>query len=177
MNVYGFTKMKRGQLQVQETILVVFIFVVIIILGMTLFFRFQENSLKNEIKDFRIMDFGNNLLTIPDSSEFVYTEAGIKKNAVDTTKLIALQNLVDKKRNYYFSKFGYMNITIVQIYPDKNPKECGISQVDNCGVWRVYERIPDNIDSRLRKETPVSLYFPKEEMYTIGVLMIEVYNI
>ena len=169
--------MKRGQLQIQETILVVFIFIIMIILGMVLFFRFQENSLKNEIREFMIADFGNRLLSLPDSSEFAYTESGIKKNTIDTTKLIALNNLVKKKERYYFSKFGYMNITIVQVYPSKNNNKCSSSKISDCGVWNVYEKVPNEVNSRFRKETPVSLYFPDKDEYTIGLMLVEVYNI
>ena len=39
---------KHGQVQIQETILVIFIFTIIIIVGMSVFFRIQENSIKQE---------------------------------------------------------------------------------------------------------------------------------
>ena len=168
---------KRGQLQVQETILTVFIFVIIIIIGMTVFFRYQENSLKTELRDFRIEQLGNKILTTPDSSEFVYTEAGIKKNAVDVLKLTAFQNLVQKKKKYYNEKLGYMNITVVQVYPEKIKEKCN-GKVSECGVWEIYSQLPtEGVVSKFRKETPVSLYFSKEGKYTIGILTIEVYNL
>lgn len=169
--------LKKGQLQIQETILVIFIFTIIIILGMTLFFRFQEISLKNDIRDFKLKQFGNKILTLPDTSEFVYTEAGVKMNAVDTFKLITLKSLVEKEEDYYFEKYGYMNITVVQVYPEKINSECTKSKVDNCGVWKIYIKIPNTINSRLRKETPISLYFPEKNTFTIGILSVEVYNI
>ncbi len=170
---------KKGQLQIQETILTVFIFVVIIIIGMTVFFRYQESSLKQITRDFRIQQLGNRILTMPDTSEFVYTEAGIKRNAIDTLKLSAFQSSVQKKKKYYTDRLGLMNITIIQVYPEKNNNKCLAGQFTDCGVWEVYSNVPkrDEVTSKFRKETPISLYFPSEGKFSIGVLYVEVYNI
>ena len=169
---------KKGELQTQETILSVFIFVVIIIISMTLFFRYQENNLRNEARDFRLDQLGNKILTIPDSAEFVYTESGAKKDAIDNIKLIALQNLVKRKKNYYNEKFGYANITIIQVYPLKNKNKCSAGNIKECGIWEIYNNLPkEGISTKIRKETPVSLYFPAEGKYSIGILIVEAYNV
>lgn len=169
---------KKGELQTQETILAVFIFVIIIIIGMTVFFRYQDNNLQIEARNFMIEQFENKILTMPDSSEFVYTEDGTKKDSIDSLKLIALQNLVKKKKRYYNEKFGYLNITVYQVYPSKNINRCSLGKIDDCGVWEIYNNIPKSgINNRIRKETPVSLYFPIENKYSIGVLVVEGYNI
>ncbi len=169
---------KQGVLQTQETILTVFIFVIIIVISMTVFFRFQEGSLRNIAREYRLQQLGNRILTFPDSSELVYTEEGIKKNAVDIIKLIALQNLVQRKSSYYKNRFGYMNITIIEVYPTKSNKKCSIGQIGDCGVWEIYSNLPqEGIKSKFRKETPVSLYYSNTGKYTMGLLMIEVYNL
>jgi|SRR3989338_9220604 len=168
---------KRGELQTQETILAMFIFIIIIIIGMTVFFRYQENNIKVSAREFYLEQFSNKILTLPDTGEFVYTEAGFKKNSIDTTKLLAFQNLVSKKKRYYNEVFGYANITLYQVYPSKISKKCSLIQVTDCGIWEIYTNIPIEANSKLRKETPVSLYFPKEGLYTIGILSVEAYNV
>ena len=161
--------LKKGQLQIQETILVVFIFIIIIVVGMTLFFRFQDNSLNQEITKFKLYSLENKMLSLPDSSEFVYTEDGIKKPAVDIFKLVAFKNVENS--------FGYVNITVIKLYPEKNNKECNKNKVNDCGVWNVYNKIPKIVNSKIRQETPVSLYNPETKEYSIGVLSVEAYNI
>ena len=169
--------LKKGELQTQETILAVFIFTIIIIIGMVVFFRFQENSLNANAAEFRLEQFGNKIVALAETPELVYTEAGIKKNAVDTLKLIAFQNLVQRKKKYYTDKLGYMNITITQVYPTKNKNKCSVNRISDCSVWEIYNNVPkDGINSRIRRETPVSLYFPETGKYSIGVLSAEVYN-
>ena len=169
---------KRGQLQIQETILTVFIFVILIVVAMAVFFRFQENSLKESARDFRLEQFGDKLLTMPDSSELVYTEGGIKKNAVDTLKLSALQSLIQKRKEVYNQRFRYMNITIVQVYPEKIKEKCTTNKIKDCGVWEIYSNLPkEGINTRFRRETPIPLYSSYKGEYTIGLLIIEAYNL
>jgi len=181
----GILKHKQGQLQVQETIIAVFIFIIIIIIGMSVFFKYQESSIQQDVKNFRLAQLGNSILTLPDTSEFVYTEDGKKISAVDTTKLLSLKSLVNKKKNYYIEKYGYKNITIIEVYPKpENTQECTEGTLENCGKWSIYNEIPQKYQGiqtsnipKLRKETPISLYYPITEKFTIGILIVEEYQI
>src|SRR3989344_4450413 len=165
---------KSGQLQIQETIIAIFIFIIIIVIGMSLFFRFQENGLQQEARNFNFEQLGNNILSLPDTSEFVYTENGNKISVIDTTKLLALKSLVNKKKDYYFERFEYKNITVVKVYPKKDKsQECIEGTSGNCNIWSIYNRVPDKYVSKpasdipkFRKETPVSLYDPITETFS-----------
>ncbi len=168
---------KSGQLQIQETIMVVFIFVIIIIIGMSVFFKFQENSIKQELRSFKIEQLSNNILTMADTSEFVYTKNGIKQDSIDTSKLMALKSLIKRNNKYYFNNYGYMNITIYEVYPIIKNKECKeVLDLNDCGVWKIYEKIPIELESRLIKKTPVSIYNLRTRDYSVGMMIIEVYN-
>ena len=168
---------KRGQIQIQETILVIFIFTIIIIVGMSVFFRIQENSIKQEYRDFKIKQKSNFILTLPGSSDFVYTKNGLKADAIDVTKLFALKELVTRKPQTYFTKYGYLNITIYEVYPERKTKECkDVNDLGECGVWNIYSKIPEQ-GRPIIKRTPVSIYYPNTREYSIGVMVIGMYNV
>ena len=170
--------MKKAQIQIQETIMVVFIFIIIIIIGMNLFFNFQQSSIKQELEEFRLEQKINSILTLPDSSEFVYTQEGKKEETIDVIKLMGLKELTNKKQQYYFNKYGNMNITVYEVYPEKKTKEChDVEDLKQCGVWNVYQKIPIENNKKIIKKTPVSIYYSDTRDYTIGIMVVEIYNV
>lgn len=180
-----FLSNKSAQLQIQETIIAIFIFIIIIVIGMSLFFRFQENNIQQEARSFAFEQLGNSILSLPDTSEFVYTENGNKLSIIDTTKLLALKSLTNKRKDYYFERFGYKNITIIEVYPESDKtKECTEGSFYNCNIWSIYYHLPEKYQlttpseiPKFRKETPISLYDPLTETFTIGVLIVEEYSL
>jgi len=46
---------KKGQLQIQETILVVFIFIILIMFGLVFFYRVQLASINDDFINFKII--------------------------------------------------------------------------------------------------------------------------
>ena len=85
----GMSRQKKGQLQLQETILAVFVFVIIIIIGMFVFVNYQNNSIKKDFDDFNRIKTRINIITLNDIPELGCSKAGIKENCVDDLKLIA----------------------------------------------------------------------------------------
>jgi len=157
--------MKKAQIQIQETIMVVFIFIIIIIIGMNLFFNFQQSSIKQELEEFRLEQKINSILTLPDSSEFVYTQEGKKEETIDVIKLMGLKELTNKKQQY-------------EVYPEKKTKEChDVEDLKQCGVWNVYQKIPIENNKKIIKKTPVSIYYSDTRDYTIGIMVVEIYNV
>ena len=171
---------RKGQLQIQETILAVFIFIVLIIFGMVFFYRVQSGSIEKDFRDFEMDKLSVDFITLGDLPEFSCSKAGIKENCIDTTKLIVFMsyNNTKEERDYYFNRFGYKNITIYSVYPTKNNLKCASGKVSDCGIWEVYYRKPnEKINSKIIRDTPVSLYYPKEDLYAVGIMVVEAYNV
>jgi hypothetical protein len=170
---------KKAQLQIQETILVVFIFVVLILFGLVFFHRVQSASIINDFNKFELDKLKLNFITLSDLSEFSCSNFGVKESCVDTSKLVVFNTLMKDKtmNNYYFERFGYMNITIYNVYPEKNSAKCSASNLFDCGVWEVYSRKPIKVTSKIVIDSPVSLYNPEKDTYTIGILVVEAYNV
>lgn len=175
---------KKAQLQIQETILVVFIFIVLIMLGLIFFYRVQSGSIAQEFHEFQVSQLGVDFVTIGDLAEFSCSKAGIRESCIDSGKLVifsVLSKVTTESydyEEYYFERFGYKNITIFEVYPGDSREKCTINNVGaECGVWEVYVNKPDKIKSKRIFDTPVSLYFPERDEYGIGLLVVEAYNV
>ena len=176
---------KRAQLQIQETILVVFIFIILIILGMVFFYRVQSASIADDFREFQSEKLAVDFITLGDLPEFSCSRAGVRENCVDTVKMTAFQGLAGENgrlREYYLERFGYKNVTVYQIYPVRNNAECGRGRISDCGVWNIYTEKPARITSKRVLDTPVSLYFPcsaegcTDDNYAIGLMVVEAYG-
>jgi len=169
--------MRKGQLQIQETILVVFIFIVLIALGLVFFYRFQLQSIQSEIQEYEHDHLSTLLVSLPESPEFSCSFRGEKGHCLDTFKLLAFSE-VSGKDSSFFQRFGYMNISVYSLYPSSSVP-CSSSQFNSCGVWTIYSRLPEDKHLILGKEvldSPVSLYFPDTDSYGVGLLVVEVYG-
>lgn len=174
---------KLGQMQIQETILAVFIFIVLIVFGLVFFYRVQSASIADDFNKFQFEREAIDFITISDLPEFSCSKAGVRENCVDVIKIIAFMSLSNGKgvyKDYYFERFGYKNITIQQIYPNKINKKCSSNNINDCGVWDVYSNIPQKWQRKNVRSIPVSLYFPcvddcNRDTYSIGLMVVEEY--
>lgn len=170
---------KRGQLQIQETILAIFIFIVLIMFGLVFFYRVQSASITGDFNEFQKEKLSVDFITLGDLPEFSCSKAGIKESCIDTGKLIVFvgMNSTKETRDYYFDRFGYKTITISEVYPTNNSIRCSTSKLTDCGVWVVYDKKPNKVTSKIVRDTPVSLYLPDKDEYGIGILVVEAYNV
>ena len=171
-----FFNMKKAQLQIQETILVLFIFIVLLILGMIFFYRYNAQGLKNDIFELDLMKFDALISTFQQNPEIRCSFLGEDASCVDSTKLLAFKELIKDEKGYYRSKIGFKNITFYKLYPERNSNICELNNFNDCGVWNVYLEKPKNYGKRLIRTTPVSLYFPDKDEYGIGEMVIEWYQ-
>lgn len=178
-NTFGKSFDRRGQLQIQETILTVFIFIVLIMFGLIFFYRVQSATIADDFNKFQKDKLSVDFVTLGDLPEFSCSAAGTKESCIDTAKLVVFMNLNNTKeyRDYYFDRFGYKNITIREVYPSNSSVSCSIGHPTDCGSWEIYLRKPSKIKSKLVVDTPVSLYFPEKDSYGIGIMRVEAYNV
>ena len=73
-------KDKRGNLQLTESVLVMFFVLVIIAIGLVVFYRFQLNSLHDYENEYREKQIMSMLMTLP--NELGYTFMGKSENAI-----------------------------------------------------------------------------------------------
>lgn len=154
---------KKGIIQLQESILVMFFIMVIIALSLVVFYRFSLNSIHAYEDEYRDQQLLSLLITLP--NEFGYTYLGDSKNAVDTSKLF------NEDLDY-----GFKKIIIQQTYPViSDAIECNLQNYPNCNTFIVYDRNSNIFENKLVESMPVSLYYPLENNYRAGKLIVEYY--
>lgn len=168
--------MKKGQVQVQETILVLFIFIVILVIGLIFFYKYNAQSLRDSVFEVEQNKFNGMLSTFPQNPEIRCSYLGEDISCIDSYKLLGFMDIVGKESGYYKKKFGFKNITIYSVYPNKNPIKCDFNNIENCGVWKLYLNKPQDYNKVLIIKTPISLYFPNKDDYAIGEMVIEWYT-
>ena len=156
--------MKKGEIQMQETILVIFIITVIIALGLFVFYRYNLSSLENERLNYEQEKVYALLSNLQNNPQLQYSYLGNNENAVDTLKLLNI-NLED---------LGEKEIAIKQIYPKTEDKLCTSKNYPDCSSYVIYKKISSKKSVNIIT-TPVSLYFPLTNEYKAGLIEIKWY--
>ncbi|HLC88646.1 MAG TPA: hypothetical protein VJG49_01285 [Candidatus Nanoarchaeia archaeon] len=117
-----FKKMSRkGQMQMTETIAILFIFFILLLFGIIFYFRYQKIAFQEkqeELLGARAMESTLKALFMP---ELICSrgEAEPEDNCFDVLKLNATQetmkNYLDE---YYFEMFSYATIIVQETYPE-----------------------------------------------------------
>ncbi len=159
--------MKKAELQMQETMLVIFI--VTIIIGIALF-TFYQIQLKSIEKSKVELEQSRNLIlleTLPNSIELSYSNLGNEQNSIDTLKLLNSNSL----------NYGFKDISIKQVYPEINGEIiCNKQSYPNCNKYVVYSKKLSKYNSLEVISVPVSLYFPYTDEYKSAVLEVKSYS-
>jgi hypothetical protein len=168
--------MKKGELEMQETIMVVLIFVILMIGGMIFYYKFEMSSIEQDYQDNLQIKFQALRDVFPNVAELKCSVRGASEDCIDVYKVLVFNGMFNVDKDRYIKRYGFMNITLSEVYPEENSKECKIGDFKDCGFWQVYEHLPADTNQRRVLETPVSLYDPSEESYSVGVLRIYDYN-
>jgi hypothetical protein len=98
---------RKGQIGIQETMLVIFIFFIILIIGMILFFRFSITSAEAEIEEYNEFKFKQLIDVVPNMPELKYSRFGIEDVwCIDLLKARAFSEISERY------DFGFKRITI-----------------------------------------------------------------
>jgi len=155
---------KKGMVQLQESILVMFFVMIIIIMGLIVFYKFSLNSLHNYEMEYREQQLLSSLISFP--SKFGYTYLGSSNNAIDTSKLKLYNDL----------NYGFRKVIIKQVYPvSSDDIECNAQNYPNCNTFIVYNKQSPILKNVLIESMPISLYYPLTDQYNAGKLTIQIY--
>jgi hypothetical protein len=177
---------KKGQIRLTETIAVLFIFFILIGLGIIFFAKFANVAAKEkqqEILGKRAIETTLHTLFMP---ELLCTkgEAELEENCVDLLKARQLAVRLAEEpetKDYFFNLFGYATISVIQQYP--SPQEAclqGYLDEECMGTWIIYDQEKPDWENKeatfwtvsLRDETAGG-FLPA---YGFGFLRVEVYS-
>ena len=144
--------MKKGELTTLETILVIFIFIVLLIIGLIVFYRFNSLSIQREREEYETYKFELLVAVLPNMAELKCSNLNIEEECIDVSKIGGFASL---SKDYFKGKA--ISISIEDVYLKKES-------------WKIYENKPRNYNRFINVSTPVTLYYPNEKKYSIGVL-------
>ncbi len=160
----------RAQIQMTETIAVIFIFFILLFFGMIFYYKYVDVSIeaqREENLERRAIDITNKVLFLPEI-QCTARWLSAKNYCLDLLKLQAFQKVLSQdeetknnkapenneaqnNEDYYFNIFSFARITVQEIYPDATKS------------WVVYDK-PKKYDPP-RKDLP-----PGKKMYTSTAL-------
>jgi len=148
--------LKRGQLQIQESIFVVFIFFVILMVAMIVFYQLESRSIKGIKEEHDENLFYYLVSYVPSMPELQCSVVGIGDECIDLSKARAFSFMND---DYYREVFGHRKI-ILEVNED----------------IVLYNWEPSTYSGERKITSPVSVYDPNQNKYLVGVLEVYMYE-
>ncbi len=127
-------KLKKGQIQMTETVAVLFIFFVLLIFGMIFYYKYVGFSLKEEQQaavERRAAEVVTKTIFLP---EIQCTTGNLQQNVycLDVMKMNVLPTVMSEHlEDYYFSIFSFATVTVEELYP--------LSEGGKGRVWKIYD--------------------------------------
>jgi len=159
-------KHKKAQLKMGENISIMFIFILLIVVGMLFFFKVQTASMKikqhenTELSAIQVAQKASFLPELRCSSENVPVQ-----NCYDTLKMENIKYAITKEDSYYYDIFKYSTIYVEEVFPGNR-------------TWLIYNST-GNKPSKLSTQIPISMYDPMTSSlgsYYFGILHVGVYS-
>lgn len=186
---------KKAQAQMMETIVVLFIFFILLAFSAVFYVRYQKiaaQEQEGEVLVARALDTTLLVLFMPELT-CTKGEAEVEDNCFDVMKLNHLYDLVnthEKNKQYYFHQFSFANIYVDQIYPTSHCQADppnGISCLDgNVKRWTIYNIEPKDAEGKLTWKNKEQTFFivslrdlnedKPEYTYSYGALTVEVFS-
>ena len=169
---------KKGQIQLNETIMVLFVIVIILFVGLFVYYKYSIASIQETAATLSEEETTILVASLPVLPELRCDEG----TCLDTAKFLPFKQLTETKQLQYAQLLGAKTITIEQVYPPMTTETlCTLnsyqqfSYPNNCKTWVLYDNKPTKYSSNPTLSTTVSLYFPEIDEYRIGRMHIEVY--
>lgn len=151
----------KAQIQIGETIAVLFVFFILIIIGFMFYVKVIKGNIeaeKDEFSQLRSVGIAQRVMFFP---ELQCSEDNIIiDNCIDLDKLDSAEGIMRENGNYYFDLLEFSNVSIVQIYP-------------NAAKWNIYSRKIEDFSGKFVTNAPISLYDPATRKHGFGILTIE----
>lgn len=154
---------KRAQIQMMETIAVLFIFFILVVMGFVFYAKILKGNLelqKEESIQLNGIEVAQRASSLP---ELQCSEDNIvSDNCIDILKLEAASGIMQQNDVYYYDRLLFSKITVNEIYPGS--KE-----------WELYSRPLDEFSNKITTSIPISLFNPIENKNAFGIMTVELF--
>lgn len=154
---------KKAQIQMMETIAILFIFFILVFIALIFFFRLTKSNVSVEIeeaKELSAMAIAQIASSLPELQCSRFNE--LEANCVDILKMENALDIINTTN--YFNLFSYSKITVRRVFPDS---------VVN---WTIYDREPNEVEDVRPTYFPISLFDAREQTYFFGIMTVEAYT-
>ncbi len=152
---------RKSQIQIGETIAVLFVFFILIIIGFIFYVKVIKSNIeleKEELSQLKSIGIAQRVMFLP---EVQCSEDNIIiDNCIDILKLDSAQSLMKENEIYYYDLLEFSDVNILQIYPKETK-------------WNLYSRRTTDFKNKFVTNVPISLYDPVTRKHGFGVLTIE----
>ncbi|MBR9706307.1 hypothetical protein GOV14_04680 [Candidatus Pacearchaeota archaeon] len=155
---------KKSQMHTMETIVVLFVFFILLIMGFIFYVRVAQSNIgteQEEARQLKAIEIAQRAMFLPEIQ--CSEENIISNNCIDYLKLVAASEIIKQNELYYYDKLGFSNITITQIYP--NPKN-----------WTLYDKSLEEYQDKIITNIPISIFDPREKKNSFGVMKVEYFR-
>jgi hypothetical protein len=162
---------KQAQLQMGETVFVVFIIIIILVLGLVFYSKAREGEIKENQRDAR----SKNLIALAHTiSSWPELKCSVREvqdyDCIDQTKLSVLSNFITTATtssdnyafNYYADFFKKATLKVNMTYPSS-------------GNWVIYDN--PSTGGRETVHIPVSIYDSLSNRYSFGIMELTTYDL
>ena len=148
--------MKKGQLQMQETILVLVIFFVVLMIALVFFFRIQDSSISKMYDKFQEGRFHNLIMWMQDMPELRVSDLLHEEQCIDYYKALAFRDFSSN----YRGELGWTEISL------------GIDGRKEV----IYSNRPAKFSDLRRITSPVCLYDGRDQKHKVAKLEVVWYK-
>src|SRR3989338_930658 len=154
-------KIKKSQVTMLETIMVLIIFFILLGVGVMFYGRASISSVQTKIKEKAMIKAVESAQASAFLIEIQCSRLNVREfNCFDMQKIEGFMNLPKEIKNqYYFDIFGYAVINITEIYPGSSS-------------WVIYDNRKGS--GRERVQVPISIYNATSKKNSFGVLTVDV---
>ncbi len=155
-------KMKKAQMEINETIIVLFIFLMLVVFGVIFFARIQNINLLAEQRAAQNLDLIKVSQTISSLPEMACSIGGVQlDNCFDIMKAEAFKDILEQDKTYFTGTLLYnTNMTLRQYDPFNDIWT---------DTWEIYYNPLENSDQR-KVFVPVTLYDKKTATKSFGLM-------
>lgn len=159
---FNILKYRNAQIQIGETIAVLFVFFLLIMIGFIFYVGVIKGNIaieKDELSQLSSVSIAQRIMFLPEiqCSQDVITEIS---NCIDVLKLEYAKDVIANNEIYYFDLLEFSEVNITQIYPLEVK-------------WNIYSRKKESFKNKFMTNVPISLYDPATKKYGFGILTIE----
>jgi len=155
---------KSAQIKMFETIAILVVFFFLVGFGLIFYSRIVQvtsSAKQDEATILKSIQVAEEVFFLPEIQCSKYGNP--EDNCIDLYKLDAFKALISSNKVYYFELFGYNEITINEIYPEKNN-------------WQLYNNPKPSYSDKIQTQFPVAIHNPISDEYSFGVLYVNVYS-